>query len=185
MTRGAIVESDGRGAVVMSGRDAWLLFDYEGGENRVILLFRDGTDEGLYERIGQRRIGQPSAELIDKPQGISLRKAGRRLEGSIDVFVGKSERLDAPDDPEFTEYPRAMRVVGYFAVPIGNKPVDVDGVGWFRGVSPGEVVDLGRRAESILPTLPVFDAQFFVPTNLMDRLNPFPGFSERNPEPGN
>jgi hypothetical protein len=175
-TRGVALESpDGETALaLMAGARAVLLFDYGGTRNRVELLFvRDGH-QALYERIGQR-VDRPAAGRDLGQVGVRCIKDGQQLRGSIDVFLAVTERDDLQIPAPFENYPRAMRLVGYFAVPLplatDNPPLagdpipDADGrrlTAW--------LADLNTPQNDLLHRLPLVDVRYLVPTTLVDRL---------------
>jgi hypothetical protein len=173
-TEGAAWESGQRGVALLRSPKAVLLFDYRGGANRVHLLFRQDRGHRLYERIGQRSVVLSSAGATGSPAGIRTSSAKGSLRGSIDVFVERSEREDAQATALFEHYPRALRLVGFFALPRRIEASDESASPgfslWQRHAEADWVADFADHAGEHLDELPIIDAQYLVPTTLLDRL---------------
>ncbi len=57
---------------------------------------------------------------VNRPVGVAVGQDGPKLEGHIDVIVGRDDLAGV--GPAFEHYPRHFRVVGRFAVLRGNLP---------------------------------------------------------------
>lgn len=173
-TEGTAWESGPRGVAVLRSPKAILMFDYRGGANRVHLLFRQDQGHRLYERIGQRSVVLRSAGAAGSPAGIRTSNDEGSLRGSIDVFVARSEREDAQATAMFEHYPQAMRLVGYFALPRRTNPTDEAAAPgsplWQPHAEADWVADFADGSADRLDELPIIDAQYLVPTTLLDRL---------------
>jgi hypothetical protein len=112
--RGAFAAEDHRGAAILVGPQAVLLFDYRGCENRFDLLIVKDSQSILYERLAQRPATTADASRISSPVGIHIDREAERLEGRFDVVVGRADRCGF--GPAFEHYPRYLRVVGAFLV---------------------------------------------------------------------
>lgn len=178
-TRGIAVESDdGAGMVVMAGPRAVLLFDHAGPTNRVQLAFVQDEHLVLYERIGQR-IEPPVADRDLGRAGVRCRKEDGHLRGSIDVFVAVTERDGLETPVLFEHYPRVMRLVGYFAVPLrgtaAEAALDPSAVPTADATAPITWLGaMGDRKKTRLPRLPIVDVKYLVPTTLVGRLVEMP-----------
>jgi hypothetical protein len=173
-TEGAAWESDQRGVALLRSPKAVLLFDYRGGANRVDLLFRQGQGHQLYERIGQRSVVLSYPGATGPPAGVRTSSADGSLRGSIDVFLERSEREDAQVTALFEHYPRALRLVGYFALPRRVDATDAAASPgsplWQRHAEADWVADFADHSGVHLDELPIIDARYLVPTTLLDRL---------------
>jgi len=169
-THGGYVRGDGQTALVLASRRAVFLADCAAPRNRMQVLFVQGSQRCLYERLGQRPPPGAGARRIGSPPGVAARFSGKQLRVALDGYLALSERQ--PPDPAFEHAPRVLRVVGYAAVGMLDPaaldaPVSV----WLAPESAGlAAVDAPDDPTTLLPRLPLIDVKMLVPTELGRRL---------------
>ena len=181
---GTFLAKDDAGVAMIAGKSAVALFDYRGPTNRFDLLLTRGSDRALYERIGQYGPLQ-AARTKAAPIGVRSALRGKQLRGAIDVFVARSEREDP--GTSFEHFPRAMRIVGYFVVPMIDPPPDPhplasllttaqsDGAAAYPDLytlTAGPQPDQLPPILADLPKLPLIDVEYLVPTALTTAFHP-------------
>jgi hypothetical protein len=182
--KGTFLETETGGVAMLAGQNAVVLFDCRGYSNRFDLLIKEGNERILYDRIGGYRPLR-NGRAGTAPVGIRCNPQGKRLRGTVDVFLARSEWRDV--GTSFEHYPREMRVVGYFVVPATeasgqNHPLadligteDSGGGLMYPDLSVLEPPSGESRLPAItakLPPLPLIDVQYLLPTTLLAAFRP-------------